>query len=218
MGRHGDAVTRRRGEGGPILLRHRVSASPCLRVSASPCLPVPASPISPSPLHRVRRQVYYRAQMTQPKIVILGGGFGGLFTALDVAGSADVTLVSDEDHFLFTPMLYEYLSGEVEAWHIAPKYNELLDENVRCIQNACDRQSTSTSQTVSLENSSEKSELRHFGSGRRAASQTMPGSKALKSSRYLSASSPTRTICARGWSRRSTGSLPTCRPRTFVVK
>jgi demethylphylloquinone reductase len=31
-------------------------------------------------------------------------------------------------------MLYEYLSGEVEAWHIAPKYRELLDENIRLIQ------------------------------------------------------------------------------------
>ena len=29
------------------------------------------------------------------------------------------------------------LSGEVEAWHIAPKYKELLDENIRCIQNSC---------------------------------------------------------------------------------
>jgi NADH dehydrogenase len=67
--------------------------------------------------------------MTKSRILILGGGFGGLFTALDLAGSADVTLVSDEDHFLFTPMLYEYLSGEVEEWHIAPRYNELLNEN-----------------------------------------------------------------------------------------
>ena len=67
--------------------------------------------------------------MEKSRILILGGGFGGLFTALDLAGSADVTLVSDEEHFLFTPMLYEYLSGEVEEWHIAPKYDELLDEN-----------------------------------------------------------------------------------------
>src|SRR5213595_98820 len=61
------------------------------------------------------------------KILILGGGFGGLFSALDLAATGDVTLVSDEDHFLFKPMLYEYLSGEVEAWHIAPNYEELLD-------------------------------------------------------------------------------------------
>ncbi len=62
------------------------------------------------------------------KIVILGGGFGGVFTALDLSGVGEVTLVSDEDHFLFKPMLYEYLSGEVEAWHIAPNYSELLDD------------------------------------------------------------------------------------------
>jgi NADH dehydrogenase len=69
--------------------------------------------------------------MAKSRIVIVGGGFGGLFTALELAGSADVTLVVDSDHFVFTPMLYEYLSGEVEAWHIGPRYNELLDDNVR---------------------------------------------------------------------------------------
>ena len=72
--------------------------------------------------------------MSKAKILILGGGFGGIFAALDLAGTADVTLVSDEDHFLFTPMLYEYLSGEVAAWHIAPRYDELLDENVHLVK------------------------------------------------------------------------------------
>ena len=72
--------------------------------------------------------------MARPRVVILGGGFGGLFTALELGGGdLDVTLVSDEDHFLFAPMLYEYLSGEVEAWHIAPRYRELVD-NVRLVQ------------------------------------------------------------------------------------
>lgn len=92
--------------------------------------------------------------MSQPKIVIIGGGFAGLFTALEVAGSADVTLVTDDDHFIFTPMLYEYLSGEVEAWHIAPKYSELLDDNVRCIQKGA-ADVDLNAQTVSLEGSSE---------------------------------------------------------------
>lgn len=70
----------------------------------------------------------------QARILIIGGGFGGLFTALDLAGAGEVMLVSPEDHFLFTPMLYEYLSGEVEAWHIAPQYKELLDDNVHLIR------------------------------------------------------------------------------------
>lgn len=66
--------------------------------------------------------------MTQPKIVVVGGGFGGLFTALDLTSAGEVTLVSREDHFLFSPLLYEYLSGEVEAWHIAPYFRDLLDD------------------------------------------------------------------------------------------
>src|SRR5437588_10386839 len=70
----------------------------------------------------------------QPSILIIGGGFGGLFSALDLAGTGDITLVSDEDHFLFAPMLYEYLSGEVQAWHIAPDYKELLDESVHFVK------------------------------------------------------------------------------------
>lgn len=72
--------------------------------------------------------------MSKARILILGGGFGGLFTALELAGSNDVTLVSDADHFLFTPMLYEYLSGEVEEWHIAPDYSELLDDSIRVVR------------------------------------------------------------------------------------
>jgi NADH:ubiquinone reductase (non-electrogenic) len=87
--------------------------------------------------------------MTKPRVVILGGGFGGLFTALELAGAADITLVSDASHFLFTPMLYEYLSGEVEAWHIAPRYDELLEESVHFVESAVTGVDL-TAQTVSL--------------------------------------------------------------------
>src|SRR5690348_16938072 len=90
--------------------------------------------------------------MSKAKIVILGGGFGGIFTALELAGSADVTLVSDADHFLFTPMLYEYLSGEVAAWHIAPRYDELVDESVHLVRGAVSGIDLKA-QTVSLANS-----------------------------------------------------------------
>jgi len=89
--------------------------------------------------------------MSKAKIVILGGGFGGLFTALELAGAADVTLVTDEDHFLFTPMLYEYVSGEVQAWHIAPRYDELVDENVHVVQSTVTAVDLK-SQSVSLAN------------------------------------------------------------------
>jgi len=93
----------------------------------------------------------YHARMAQKKVVILGGGFGGLFTALELAGSVDVTLVTDDDHFVFTPMLYEYLSGEVEAWHIGPRYNELLDNEVNVVV-ARATNIDLDAQTVGLEN------------------------------------------------------------------
>lgn len=70
------------------------------------------------------------------RILIIGGGFGGLFTAMGLAGAGEVTLISNEDHFLHTPLLYEYLSGEVEAWHIAPRYTELLDDRIRFVHGA----------------------------------------------------------------------------------
>ncbi|HEY0006361.1 MAG TPA: NAD(P)/FAD-dependent oxidoreductase [Pyrinomonadaceae bacterium] len=70
----------------------------------------------------------------EARIVIIGGGFGGLFTALELKGAGHVTLISEEDHFTFRPLLYEYLSGEVEAWHIAPYYKELLDDEIQILR------------------------------------------------------------------------------------
>ena len=53
-------------------------------------------------------------------IVILGGGFGGFYTFLSLRrlmrkGQITVTLVSREDHFLFTPFLHEVVSGKLRA-------------------------------------------------------------------------------------------------------
>lgn len=70
----------------------------------------------------------------KPRVAIIGGGFGGIFTALELAGACAVTLISRADHFQFTPMLYEYLSGEVKAWQIAPPYSELLGDEVNFVQ------------------------------------------------------------------------------------
>ncbi|TRT85584.1 MAG: NAD(P)/FAD-dependent oxidoreductase [Microcystis aeruginosa Ma_AC_P_19900807_S299] len=67
------------------------------------------------------------------KICILGGGFGGLYTALDLSRLTavkscqwQITLVEPKDHFLFTPLLYELITGELQRWEIAPSYRQLL--------------------------------------------------------------------------------------------
>jgi len=62
-------------------------------------------------------------------VVIVGGGFGGLYTALALAAERHhppVLLVEPQEHFLFLPLLYELLSGELRSWEIAPRYDSLL--------------------------------------------------------------------------------------------
>jgi NADH dehydrogenase len=73
--------------------------------------------------------------MTQPttKICILGGGFGGLYTALRLSQlpwestpKPEIILVDQSDRFVFSPLLYELLTRELQTWEIAPPYSELL--------------------------------------------------------------------------------------------
>jgi demethylphylloquinone reductase len=69
----------------------------------------------------------------QPRVCILGGGFGGLYTALKLTQfpwtgpeKPEITLIDQRDRFVFSPLLYELVSGEMETWEIAPPYPELL--------------------------------------------------------------------------------------------
>ncbi|PAX59472.1 FAD-dependent oxidoreductase [Brunnivagina elsteri CCALA 953] len=67
------------------------------------------------------------------RICILGGGFGGLYTALRLSQlpwesnqKPEIILVDQNDRFLFSPLLYELLTGELQTWEIAPPFAELL--------------------------------------------------------------------------------------------
>ncbi|WP_339459473.1 NAD(P)/FAD-dependent oxidoreductase [Nodularia spumigena] len=68
-----------------------------------------------------------------PRICILGGGFGGLYTALRLSQlpwengeKPEIVLVDQSDRFIFAPLLYELLTGELQTWEIAPPFEELL--------------------------------------------------------------------------------------------
>ena len=82
-----------------------------------------------------------------PRICILGGGFGGLYTALRLEQLAwehgnkpEITLIDRQTNFVFTPLLYELITGEMQGWEIAPPYAELLKgTNIRFIQGSVER-------------------------------------------------------------------------------
>ncbi len=58
------------------------------------------------------------------RILILGGGFGGVYTAVHLEKilareeDIEITLISDHNYLLFTPMLPEVPSSSIEAKHI----------------------------------------------------------------------------------------------------
>jgi NADH dehydrogenase len=66
------------------------------------------------------------------RILILGAGFGGLYTALRLEqllprdGSVEVTLVNRDNFFLFTPMLHEVAASDLDITHIVSPIRALL--------------------------------------------------------------------------------------------
>jgi demethylphylloquinone reductase len=80
----------------------------------------------------IDRPIESMTQQTS-RICILGGGFGGLYTALGLSQLSwestqkpEIILVDQSDRFLFSPLLYELLTGELQTWEIAPPFEELL--------------------------------------------------------------------------------------------
>ena len=72
--------------------------------------------------------------------IILGGGFVGLFTALHLSHQKypnRVILIDRTEHFVFRPLLYEYLTAEMSDEQVNPRYEELLKgSGVEFIQDA----------------------------------------------------------------------------------
>jgi NADH dehydrogenase len=80
---------------------------------------------------------------TRQRILILGGGFGGIYAALELekllAGrdDIDVTLVTRDNFFLFTPMLHEVAACDLETSTIINPLRKLLrrvDTFIGCVE------------------------------------------------------------------------------------
>ena len=71
------------------------------------------------------------AETSRP-VVIVGGGFAGLTMALNLSRERPrppVVLVEPKREFAFLPLLYELLSGELQPWEVAPRYDALLNSS-----------------------------------------------------------------------------------------
>lgn len=72
-------------------------------------------------------------------VCIVGGGFGGLYTALSVRKKLnvqdDVYLIDKRDSFVFLPLLYELSLGTAVDTEVAPLFSSLLaNKNIKFIQ------------------------------------------------------------------------------------
>lgn len=68
------------------------------------------------------------------KIVIVGGGFAGVYTALALekifppGPDVEITLINRENFFLFTPMLHEVAAGDLDLTNIVNPIRKLLKQ------------------------------------------------------------------------------------------
>jgi NADH dehydrogenase len=76
------------------------------------------------------------AVQAQRRVVIVGGGFGGLFAARELRrGPFAITLVDRSEHHLFPPLLYQCATGILSEGQITAPLRQVLRKhaNVECV-------------------------------------------------------------------------------------
>lgn len=85
--------------------------------ATAPAAPV-TEPVATRPINKIN-----------PRIVILGGGFGGLNAAKSLRNTkAHVTLIDRQNHHLFQPLLYQVATAGLSSVEIAKPLRSILSE------------------------------------------------------------------------------------------
>jgi NADH:ubiquinone reductase (H+-translocating) len=74
-----------------------------------------------------------RITRARPKVVVVGGGFGGVNVSRVLAkADVDVTLIDRTNHHLFQPLLYQVATGILPEGLIAPALRRVLHKQTGC--------------------------------------------------------------------------------------
>ena len=68
---------------------------------------------------------------TKKRVLVLGGGFGGMYTARRLErrlppDEAEILLINPENYMLYTPLLPEAASGTIEPRHVVVPLRQAL--------------------------------------------------------------------------------------------
>src|SRR5476651_734431 len=91
-------------------------------MSATETLPASAAPASDTTAAKTINR-------NNPRIVILGGGFGGLNLAKSLRNTtARITLIDRQNHHLFQPLLYQVATATLSSVEIAKPLRSILSD------------------------------------------------------------------------------------------
>ena len=91
----------------------------------------------------------YRPAGNRHHVVIVGAGFGGLYTARGLAhADVDVTLINRTNHHLFAPLLYQVATGLLSSGEIAVSVRQLTRSQANLLVSRGDVQDIDTAAQV----------------------------------------------------------------------
>ncbi|HZK32621.1 MAG TPA: NAD(P)/FAD-dependent oxidoreductase [Corynebacterium sp.] len=79
----------------------------------------------------------FRAESSRKHVVIVGGGFAGVYATKRLADAdVNITLIDRNNYFLFQPLLYQVATGLLEPSEVAPTLRQIFrnQDNVRIVK------------------------------------------------------------------------------------